>query len=140
MLKKVLLYTDLEDSQCNEVRTFLESQEIDLRVIDLRDKPLNCIQVAELIRHFNLKHFLNTDSQAFRKNKLDKNLPPRPEVFELMAGDNDLIRKPIIVSGRLMTVGCNRLKIMEMLQIKQNGSDPDAGAVSNHGKDHSIGK
>ena len=34
------------------------------------------------------------------------------------------LRKPIIVSGRLMVVGANRQKVMEMLQIRPNGSDP----------------
>jgi hypothetical protein len=40
----------------------------------------------------------------------------------MMADDNDLLVKPIVVAGRLMVVGPNRPKIIEMLQLKSNGS------------------
>lgn len=47
---------------------------------------------------------------------------PRDELYKMMAENNDLIRKPIIVAGRLMVVGPNIPKIMEMLQIRSNGN------------------
>ena len=77
-----------------------------------------------MIRHLNLRHFINADSKVLKKSGLEDNNLDRDEVFQLMADDNDLLRKPIVVAGRLMTVGCNIDKIKEMLQIKSNGSDP----------------
>ncbi len=125
MLKKVTLYTDPKDSQCNEAKSFLEENEVSLVIHDLRSSPLMRPEISRLLRHFNLNHFLNNQSMSYKKFKLDKEMPDRAEVFDLIADDNDLLIKPIIVFGRLMTVGFNKAKIMEMLQIKSNGSDPE---------------
>jgi regulatory protein spx len=127
MLKKVDLYLDPKDPHCQDIRSFLEEQEIDLHIHNIIKDPLSKGQLSGIIRHLDLKHFLNTESKIFKKNRLDKEIPARDEVLELLAEDNDLLRKPIIIAGRLMTVGCNRQKIIEMLQIKSNGSDPESG-------------
>lgn len=124
MLKRVTMYTDPKDTNCAEVRSFLEEQDIHLHLRNIKTDPLESLELSRLLRHFDLKHFLNADSKAYKKNRLDKSIPGREEIIELIAGDNDLLRIPIIVSGRLMTVGCNRNKIVEMLQLKNNGSRP----------------
>ncbi len=118
------LYMVPNDPACNEIKEFLEQADLKLKIHDLATKPLEADEIAALIRHFDLKHFLNTSSKTYTKNKLDKTITERDEIIQLMADDNDLIKKPIIVSGRLMVVGPNRRKIMEMLQIRPNGSDP----------------
>jgi arsenate reductase-like glutaredoxin family protein len=82
-------------------------------------------EICRLLRHFDLKHFLNSQSKSYKKFNLHEDIPDRAEVLDLIADDNDLLIKPIIVSGRLMTVGFNKAKILEMLQIKSNGSDPE---------------
>jgi arsenate reductase-like glutaredoxin family protein len=124
MLRQVDLYLVQNDPGCTEVREFLEQQDLRLQIRDLNDRPLNAEEISGLIRHFNLRHFLNTSSKVYAKNRLDKFLPGRKEIIKMMANDNDLLKKPIIVAGRLMVVGPNRKKIMEMLQIRSNGSDP----------------
>ena len=125
MLKKVELYTDPQNPECNAANEFLEGVEVLLKVHDIKKDPLKKQKITELLRHFNLNHFINSNSEAYRKFKLDKNIPSRDEVYEMMAEDNSLIRWPIIVAGRLMTVGCNIDKIKEMLQISSNGSGDD---------------
>ena len=130
MLKTVHLFMYPNDSSCKEVQDFLEKQDLRLNVHDIEREPLNLDEITRLMRHFSLKHFINTESKAYTKNKLGDSLPPREEVYKMMAEDNDLIRKPIIVAGRLMVIGPNIAKIREMLQIKSsdngngNGSDP----------------
>ncbi len=124
MRKVVDLYMAPNDPGCSEIKEFLERQDLQLHIRDLATKPLEAYEIAALIRHFDLKHFLNTSSKTYTGKKLDKTIPDRNEIIQLMADDNDLIKKPIIVAGRLMVVGPNRHKIMQMLQIKPNGSDP----------------
>ncbi|HHI01980.1 MAG: hypothetical protein DRP51_08805 [Candidatus Zixiibacteriota bacterium] len=122
MLKKVVMYITPKNSQCDEIKDYLLQQEISLQIRDIKTDPLERPEISRLLRHFDLKHFLNTDSKIYRKNRFDKLMPARDEIIDIMAGDNDLLRVPIIVWGRLMTVGCNREKIAEMLQIRNNGS------------------
>lgn len=124
MLKRVTLYTDPQDTQCDEVKSFLEEQDIRLHIRNIKTEPLGKPEISMLLRHFDLRHFLNAESRLYKKNKLDKSVPGRDEVIDMIATDNELLRVPIIVFGRLMTVGCNREKIIEMLQIKNNGHNP----------------
>ncbi len=116
------------------MRQFLQTQDLDLRVRDLTKQPLTYDELNRIIRHIDIKHFINVGSKAYKKHQLDRELPDRKQIITYMAEDNDLLRKPIIIAGRLMTVGCNRQKIMEMLQIKSNGSDPTENGRSENGR------
>ncbi|UCD93546.1 MAG: hypothetical protein JSU69_07170 [Candidatus Zixiibacteriota bacterium] len=109
---------------CVEVQEFLQQQDLRLQIRDIKKKPLTEDEITRLVRHLDLKHFLNSSSRIYSRKKLDKSLPSRKEVIALMAEDNDLLKKPIIIAGRLMVIGPNRSKIVEMLQLKSNGSDP----------------
>jgi arsenate reductase-like glutaredoxin family protein len=122
MRRVVDLYTVPGDRHCEEIRDFLEKQDIKLVIRDVTNKPLSYEEIAKLIRHLDLKHFVNTESKLYSLKKLHQELPDRSELFEMMADDNDLLVKPIVVAGRLMVVGPNRPKIIEMLQLKSNGS------------------
>lgn len=134
MQKRVDFYTYPHETNCEEMRQFLQTQDLDLRVRDLTKQPLTFDELNRLIRHIDIKHFINVGSKAYKKHHLDKELPDRRQIITYMAEDNDLLRKPIIIAGRLMTVGCNRQKIMEMLQIKSNGSDPNENGRNENGR------
>lgn len=131
MRRIVDLYTVPGDQKCEEIREFLEDQDIRLNIRDMREKPLRSNEIAKLIRHLDLKHFVNHDSPAYAKHKLNGNLPEREKLFTMIAEDNDLLIRPIIVAGRLMVVGPNRHKIVEMLQLKSNGNGVDDYSGSN---------
>ena len=124
MPKIVDIFMVPNDPGCVEVQEFLQQQDLRLQIRDITKKPLTENEIARLVRHLDLKHFLNSSSKIYTMKKLDKSLPSRADVIALMAEDNDLLKKPIIVAGRLMVIGPNRSKIVEMLQLKGNGSDP----------------
>ncbi|PKK84463.1 MAG: hypothetical protein CVT49_03820 [candidate division Zixibacteria bacterium HGW-Zixibacteria-1] len=125
MLKTIELFLVPDDPGCKEVLKLLEEQELRVRVRDISKEPLKLNEITRLMRHLNLRHFLNHEAKGFTKHHLDNTLPPRDELFQMMAEDNELIRRPIIVAGRLMVVGPNLAKIKEMLQIKSNGNGND---------------
>lgn len=125
MVKKVVMYIKPLMIQCEDVKEYLIEQDVNLQVRDIQADPLGRPEISRLLRHFDLKHFLDSDSKTYKKNKIEKLMPERDEIISMMADDNDLLRVPIIVAGRLMTIGCNREKISEMLQIRRNGSNSD---------------
>ena len=125
MHKKVLMYTKPNIGPCEEVKEYLLEQDISLQIRDIGAKPLGRHEIDLLLRHYDLKHFLDTESKIYKRNKIDKSMPERNEIINMMVDDNDLLRVPIFVSGRLMTIGCNRDKITEMLQIRKNGPNSD---------------
>lgn len=130
MIKKVILYTDPKDPYCVEVEKFLQGCEIILKIHDIRKNPLNVRQLSRLLKHFNLEHFLNPNGKSGKMKKLDTSPANRQKILELLAEDIGLLRKPIVVSGRLMTMGYDRRKIMDMLQIKDNGNGQECQADS----------
>jgi arsenate reductase-like glutaredoxin family protein len=131
------MYIDPKNSHCEEIKSYLQQHEVLLQIRDITVKPLERPEISKLLRNFELTHFLNPLSKLYKKNKLDVSTPVREEVYDLIASDNDLLRVPIIVYGRLMTVGCNIDKVTEMLQLRNNGSNsPDEETPKPPHRDH----
>jgi len=119
--KRAKLYSYGGDERCNEIRKFIEEAGILLDVRDLEKQPLTRWELSQLVGNLNLDHFINKASEAYDKHHLDKASLSRNELLDIIAEDNSLLRRPIIQSSRLLTIGCDKKKISEMLQI--NGSN-----------------
>ncbi len=119
--KRAKMFSYGNDQRCNEVRKFIEDAGILLDVRDLEQQPLSRWELTQLVGNLNLDHFIDKMSEAYDKHHLDKAELSRNEVLDLIVEDNSLLRRPIIQSSRLLTVGCDRKKIAEMLQINSNG-------------------
>jgi arsenate reductase-like glutaredoxin family protein len=126
MLKIVTIYSKPSDPVCTRVEKFLSEQDIVLKVHNVKTHPLSFGQISTLLRHFSLEHFYNPYGSGRKQGsqKIDFASLDRRMVFEQLAADNNLLHLPIIVAGRLMTVGDDFDRIRIMLQIKSNGSDP----------------
>lgn len=119
--KRAMFITYGNDEQCAETRRFIEDAGVDLDIRDLEKKPFTEDEIRRLVGYFSIEYFLNPLSKSFAKFGLDRELPERHEVIKMMAEDNSLIRRPIIRTNRLFTIGCDRRRISEMLQISMNG-------------------
>ncbi len=124
-LKRATYYTSSKDDRCAETQKFIEDAGIILDIRDLTKQPLNEHELAKLIGNLELLHFLNPGAEAFDKLDVDSHLSDRAAVIKLIAKDNSILRRPIIKSSRLITIGHDRRKISEMLQIKANGNGND---------------
>ena len=124
MKKRVTLYSNPDDPACSNVEKFLSEQDIILNVHDVKTQPLDFNRISKLLRNFDLKHFYNSNgnSRGSKKKKAESEPPDRQTIMEQMAADNTLMRLPIILSGRLLTVGDNFERIGIMLQIKPIGA------------------
>ena len=119
--KRAQFLTYGDDERCHDTRRFIEDAGVMLDVRDIAEDPLSVHELDRLIGYWDISHFLNRMSDAYTKHGLDKKLPDRDELLDLIAKDHTLLRIPIVKSARLMTVGCDRAKISEMLQISHNG-------------------
>ncbi len=124
--RQVMLYAKPDDPFCGEIISLLEKAGVKLRIHDLTKQPLNSVQISGLIRHNDVERFLNPYSKLYKKNELGKSLPSRQEVIDLIAGDNDLFRVPIVVSGSMISVGYDPRQIAGMLQLKPHDSENTA--------------
>lgn len=129
LIKKVDIYFDPDDPESRAHIEFFGKLDLVLRTYDLKNKPLNAAQIRRLICHYDLVHFLNPNHKSYKKHKLDSNTIDRNEVVGLLEQDNLLFRLPIIVIGRLMTVGFNEKRIAEMLLDTPRDLRPDEEVV-----------
>ncbi|HWR83386.1 MAG TPA: ArsC/Spx/MgsR family protein [Candidatus Deferrimicrobium sp.] len=129
--KRAQYLTYGEDDICAETRKFIEGAGVLLDVRDMSKHPLSEYELSTLIGHMEITHFLNPLSDSYEKFRLDKHLPSREDIIRLMAKDHTLIRRPIIRAARLITVGCDKRKISEMLQIGPDGQKLEDNSASN---------
>ena len=113
------------DEKCEEIRKYIENAGYRLTVRDLSKYPLSVEELDHLFGHNPLFYFVNPASSEYTKLGLGDELPERRQMLELIAQNPGLLRRPIVKSTRLLTVGCNKDKIAEMLQINSNGEAPE---------------
>ncbi len=123
MRKQVIVYSDPKSADCQEVENYLTEQEVNFRVHDISAHPLDLRRIRSLVRHLDVRNFLDSRRPACHKYKLDNGLPERDDLLALLAEDNGLLRLPIVVAGRLMTVGACRRALDDMLQLKSSRDD-----------------
>lgn len=121
--KRATFFTYGKDTVCEDVLKHIDNSGILLTIRDLEENPLSYDELKKMIGYINLSHFLNQMAPAYQKLKVDTLLNDRVEVLKAIAEDNSMLRHPIIQTIRLLTVGCNKKKISEMLQISMGVSD-----------------
>lgn len=124
-LKRATFITYGKDDACVQTKEFIEGSGVVLDIRNLDEKPFSYDELSHLIGHLSLSHFVNANSPAYEKRKLDQEMPSRAELIKMMVEDHSLLRRPIIQTPRLITVGCDHQKISEMLQLSQNGDNQD---------------
>jgi len=120
------------DERCNDLCKFIEDAGVRLQIRDLEKNPLSVAELDKLFGHNPLTYFINQTSSEYTRLGLDQKQPGRQELLEMMAENPGLLRQPIIKTTRLVTVGYNKDKIAEMLQISRNG-EPQEEINSNRG-------
>ncbi|HEX2896525.1 MAG TPA: ArsC/Spx/MgsR family protein [candidate division Zixibacteria bacterium] len=114
------------DDNCAEIKKFLEDAGVIVDYRDIEKKPLTESELWSMVGHLEASHFLNPASDSFEKYQLAENIPSRDKLIKMLAEDHTLLKKPIIRTARLLTVGCDKQKITEMFRLngEMNGRDP----------------
>lgn len=120
--KRAILLTFGSDKICEEAKKFIQDAGILLSVRDLEKEPLNYQELKKMIGHIDIQHFVNSMVPEYESSKIADVIDQREEVIKILAANNAILKRPIIRTVRLLTVGCNKKKISEMLQISMNGS------------------
>ena len=109
-----------DDDICRDTRKLIEESGVILTSRDMQKDPLSEAELDRLVGTLSIAHFVNTLAPAFAKIGWDKGLPSRDEVIAAMAADYTLIRRPIVKASRLITIGADKKRITEMLQVGQS--------------------
>ena len=78
---------------------------VELDEHDLGKERLTADQLDALIGSRNFLDFLNSRNELYRQRKMKEHPPTREEALKLMAGEPNLIRRPIVIRGGQMVLG-----------------------------------
>jgi Spx/MgsR family transcriptional regulator len=90
---------------CRKAKAFLEKRKVDLDLRDLGKDRLSVAELDELIGKRDYRMFLNTRNELYRARKMGQNPPSRDEALQLMAGEPNLIRRPVVLRGSDVVLG-----------------------------------
>lgn len=90
---------------CRKAKAFLEKRKAELESRDLGKDRLTVEELDALIGKRDYRKFLNTRNELYRSRKMGQNPPSREEALQLMAGEPNLIRRPVVVRGAEIVLG-----------------------------------
>lgn len=93
-------------STCRRARALLREKGAIFQEIDL-NQGLSEAELDELIGDRDYRQFLNTRNEMYRERGMKQNPPSRPEALRLMSQHPNLIKRPILVRGARMILGCD---------------------------------
>ncbi len=82
---------------------------------DLDKAPLSLAELNELIGERDYRSFLNSRNKLYRERKMKDHPPSRSEALKMMAAEPNLIRRPIIMSGRRLLLGFDEKALKELV-------------------------
>jgi arsenate reductase-like glutaredoxin family protein len=87
----------------------------ELELVDL-NKGLSVQELDELIGKRDYRLFLNSRNELFRERDMKQNPPPRAEALRLMSENPNLIKRPVVVKGKTITLGFDEAALNEVLK------------------------
>ena len=90
---------------CRKAKAFLEKRKVELESRDLGKDRLSVAELDALIGERDYRKFLNTRNELYRARKMGQNPPSREEALQLMAGEPNLIRRPVVLRGADIVLG-----------------------------------
>lgn len=86
----------------------MEKRGFGMEFRDLGKERLSAEELEKLIGDRDHTQFLNTRNELYRKKKMKDNPPSREAAIRMMAGEPNLIRRPVILAGGRVVLGFDR--------------------------------
>jgi arsenate reductase-like glutaredoxin family protein len=102
--KPLLLWKKTCDT-CRRYKAGLEAAGIDFDEREINARPLNEAEIDALIGGDAHEGFLNPRNELYRERGMGKVKPTRAEAVALIAGHNNLLRRPVLIVGDTVSCG-----------------------------------
>jgi arsenate reductase-like glutaredoxin family protein len=75
---------------------------------------LSAEELDKLIGERDYKLFLNSRNEIYRQRDMKNNPPSRAEAIRMMAAEPNLIRRPVVIRGKKISLGFDEGSLGEM--------------------------
>jgi arsenate reductase-like glutaredoxin family protein len=72
---------------------------------EINSRPMSAEELDLLIGQRDYKLFLNSRNELYRANKMKDQPPSRAEAVKLMAREQNLIKRPLLIRGQRVVYG-----------------------------------
>jgi Spx/MgsR family transcriptional regulator len=116
-MKKARFYWKSTCSTCRNARAFLRDDlGVDLEERDYAKQPFSLDELKGLFANADPRDYLNPKSPTFKAMGLSGKTLTESEAVKLMSQESNLIKRPLLISGRTIVAGFDRDRYRELLK------------------------
>jgi len=93
----------------------LQSKNVDFEAREYGKDPLSENELREIIGAGPVEHYLNTRTPLYREKKMKQKPPSKEEAIKLMLKDPNLLRRPVIIKGKIKLTGFDEAAVKKIL-------------------------
>ncbi len=115
---KPRIYHNPRCSKSRATKALLESQNIEVEVIQYLKSPLNSESLMLLLKKLNLTaaDLIRTEEPVFKNSGIDIRVANEASLIELMVKDPILIKRPIVETDQDARIGRPPEKVLELFR------------------------
>jgi len=93
----------------------LHAKKADFEEREYGKNPLSEQELREIIGHGPIENFLNTRTPLYRERNMKRQPPTKDEAIKLMLKDPNLLKRPVIINGKIKLTGFNESDLKTLL-------------------------
>jgi len=93
----------------------LHAKKADFEEREYGKNPLSEQELREIIGHGPIENFLNTRTPLYRDRNMKRQPPTKDEAIKLMLKDPNLLKRPVIINGKIKLTGFNETDLKTLL-------------------------
>ncbi|EIT84598.1 transcriptional regulator SpxA [Fictibacillus sp. WQ 8-8] len=116
----VTLFTSPSCTSCRKAKAWLKENDIPYQERNIFSEPLSIEEVKQILRmtEDGTDEIISTRSKTFQELNLNVETMPLQDLYQLIADNPGLLRRPIIMDEKRLQVGYNEDEIRRFLPRK----------------------
>jgi Spx/MgsR family transcriptional regulator len=94
----------------------LQSKKVDFEEREYGKNPFTEKELREIIGGDPIEPFLNTRTPLYRERNMKLKPPSKDDAIKLMLKDPNLLKRPVIIKGKLKLTGFNEAEVNQFLK------------------------
>ncbi|MGD6877189.1 transcriptional regulator SpxA [Bacillus infantis] len=116
----VNLYVSSSCTSCRKAKAWLEEHNIEYTERNIINEPLSVEEIKSILRmtENGTEEIISTKSKAYQQLDMEIESLPLKELYQLIADNPQMLRRPIIIDEKRLQVGYNDEEIRSFLPRK----------------------